>query len=52
MAYLDDILMFPETPEEHFDYLQQVLDRLRRHGLKLKLPKCQLLREILGLCHK
>lgn len=41
MVYLDDILVFSETPEQHFNHLRQVFGRLRRHGLKLKLPKCQ-----------
>ena len=44
MAYLDDVLVFSRTPEEHFQHLQIVFDRLR-HRLKLKLPKCQFLRE-------
>lgn len=44
MAYLDDILVFSETPEQHFDNLRQVFDRLRRHGLELKLSKCQFLK--------
>ena len=45
MAYLDDNMMFSRTPEGHFENLQRVFDRLRRHGLKLKLSKCQFLRE-------
>lgn len=45
MAYLDDSLVFPETPEKRFHHLRQVLDWLRKHGLNLKLPKCQFLRE-------
>ena len=45
MAYLDDILVFSRTPEEHLGHLQQVFDRLRKHGLKLKLSKCQFLKE-------
>lgn len=44
-AYLGDILMFSETPEEHFDQIKQVLDRLRGNRLKSKLPKCHFLRE-------
>lgn len=45
MADMDDILVFSETPKEHFDRIQRVLNRLRRNGLKLKLPKCQFLKE-------
>lgn len=45
MVYVDDILMFAETSEEHFNHIQPVLDRLRQHGLQLKLLKCQFLRE-------
>ena len=39
-AYLDDILIYSETLEEHLFHLQTVFDRLREHGLKLKLKKC------------
>lgn len=42
MTYLDDILVFLETLEEHFDHLRQVLGK---HRLKLKLSKFQLLKE-------
>lgn len=45
MAYLDDILVFSETLEQHFDHLRQVLGHLRKHRLKLKLSKCQFLKE-------
>lgn len=31
MAYLDDILVFSETSEQHFDPFRQVLGRLRKH---------------------
>ena len=40
-AYIDDILIFSETVEEHFEHLHTVLDRLQQHKLKLKLKKCQ-----------
>ena len=43
VAYLNDILVFSKTPEEHLEHLQQVFDRLREHRLKLKLSKCQFL---------
>ena len=45
MAYLDDVLVFSKTPEEHLAHLQQVMDRLREHNLKIKLPKCQFMKE-------
>ena len=44
MGYLDH-MVFSRLPEEHFKHLQWVFDHLRRHGLKLKLSKCQFLRE-------
>ena len=42
-AYLDDILIYIETIDEHLFHLQTVFDRLRQHGLKLKLKKCSYL---------
>ena len=39
-AYLDDILIFSSTEEEHTQHIQTVFDRIREHGLKLKLKKC------------
>lgn len=45
IAYLDDILIFSETVEQHFFHLKQVLGRLRKHGLKLKSSKCRFLKE-------
>ena len=35
-AYMDDIIIWSETPEEHLVHLQQVFDRLESAGLKLK----------------
>ena len=45
MAYLDDMLVFSKTPEEHLVHQQQVMDRLRKHNLKIKLPKCQFMKD-------
>ena len=39
-AYLDDILIFSATIEDHISHINQVFDRLRQHRLKLKLKKC------------
>ena len=44
MAYLDDILIFSSNINEHLQHLQTVFERLRNHGLKLKLPKCQFMK--------
>ena len=41
IAYIDDILIFSESAEAHFSHIEKVLDRLREHNLKLKLPKCR-----------
>ena len=40
LIYLDDILVFGRTPEEHLDRLAQVFQRLADAGLKLKPGKC------------
>lgn len=45
IAYLDDILIFSETPEDHLHHIHDVFDRLRTHGLKLKLKKCSFFKE-------
>ena len=42
LIYLDDILVFRKTPEEHAERLQVVLGRVHRAGLKLKREKCEL----------
>jgi len=44
-AYLDDIIIYSETEEEHLAHIQQVFDRLREHNLRLKLKKCSFLKE-------
>ncbi|GFN74314.1 Gag-Pol polyprotein [Plakobranchus ocellatus] len=43
--YIDDILIFSDTLEQHFHHLQTGLDRIRAHGLKLKLKKCSFLQK-------
>ncbi len=43
-AYLDDILIYSETLEEHLTHIQQVFDRLRSHQLRQKLKKCSFLK--------
>ncbi len=45
LIYLDDIIIFSKSFNEHLARLQLVFDRLREHGLKLKPSKCQLVRK-------
>jgi hypothetical protein len=39
-AYLDDIIIFSDTWEDHLEHLRQVLDRIRAANLTLKKAKC------------
>ena len=40
IAYLDDIIIFSKTVEEHLKHLQQVLHKFQDAKLSLKLSKC------------
>ena len=42
-AYLDDIMVFSSTLEEHLEHLSIIFGKLRQHNLKLKLKKCSFL---------
>ena len=39
-GYLDDIIIFSKTEEEHLQHLEEIFEWLRKAGLKLKLQKC------------
>ena len=39
-AYLDDILIFSNSWEEHLDHIRMVFQRIRQAGLTLNISKC------------
>ena len=45
IIYLDNVIIFSKTPEEHIKRLQAVLHKLRSAGLKLKPSKCEFFRD-------
>ena len=40
IVYLDDILIFSQTKEDHLRHLKYVLDRLRKEKLLMNVKKC------------
>src|SRR5580765_4431566 len=44
-AYLDDILIYSKSREEHYEHLRKVLLELRRHKLHCKTSKCKMFQE-------
>ncbi|CAH1229798.1 RTL1 [Branchiostoma lanceolatum] len=52
LAYLDDVIVFTATIDDHLRVLQNVFDRFRRAGLKLNPAKCHFARhEVTFLGH-
>ena len=43
-TYLDDILIFSKSCEDHLQHLNAVFQKFKAAGLKIKLSKCQFLR--------
>lgn len=40
LVYIDDIIIFSSSLEEHFKHVTLVFDRLEKHNLKLGPDKC------------
>ena len=53
LIYLDNIVVFLHTAEEHLHHLHVVSDQFREHNLKLKPLKCNFFKkEITYLAHQ
>lgn len=50
VSYLDDLIIFSNTVEEHKQHLGEVFRRLSEHSLHLKLSKCSLFQEKVEFC--
>ena len=44
IIYLDDIIIFSRTVDEHLDRLQAVFKKLEQANLRLKPSKCEVLK--------
>ena len=45
LIYVDDLIVFLQTAEEHLHWLCVVFDQLKEYNLKLKPSKCNLFKE-------
>lgn len=45
LIYMDDLIIFSTSLQEHEQHIRQVFDRLRLFNLKIQLDKCEFLRK-------
>jgi hypothetical protein len=48
LLYIDDIIVFSRTYEEHLERLEAIFKRLQEAGLKLKPSKCKFFKQEIG----
>jgi hypothetical protein len=41
LAYLDDVIIFSNTVEEHLNHIEEILKKLSKHNLNAKISKCE-----------
>ena len=51
IAYLDDIIIFSETPKQHLAHIRVVLKRLQAANLRMKRRNCSFFKELHYLGH-
>ena len=51
IAYLDDIIIFSKTPQEHLSHIRMVFEKLKSVNLSMKKSKCSFSKEIQYLGH-
>ena len=45
IVYLDDVLVYSKSEEEHIGYVKLVLEKIRKYNLLLKPEKCEFHKE-------
>ena len=48
LIYLDDVIIFSRTEEEHLERMHVIFDQFCEHGLKLKASKCEVFKNYLA----